>query len=138
MLARLWVVGTVGFTVVLVVGHAIYGVALDKGARRTGARSRFSQALRFGLYASGWDLLTSPLGLLVSLIAEGPRATIHLLTASMGLPRRAATAFLRGIYHLEGPPLAQARNYGTTVAIILSITGAIVVLVSLVFAALGF
>ncbi len=32
MLARLWVVGTVGFTVVLVVGHAIYGVALDKGA----------------------------------------------------------------------------------------------------------
>jgi len=134
ILLRVFLVGTLGFTAVLVVGHAVYGAALDAGARRAGARSHASQALRYGLYAAGWDLLTSPLGFIVALVGEGPRAAAGLVTVSMGLPGRAATAFLRGIYRLEDPGLTHARNHGTAVAVGLSVVGAVAVLVLLVAA----
>jgi len=46
----------------MVIAHATHGVALDVGASRQGARPQRRRALRFGLYACGWDLMTMPLG----------------------------------------------------------------------------
>ena len=134
ILMRLFLIGTLGFTAVLVIGHLVYGLALDVGAQRVGARSHRSQALRYGLYSTGWDILTSPLGFIVSLFAEGPRAALALLPLSIEVPGRAATALLRGIYKLEQSRLIRARRYGTTVAIAASVAAAFVVLALLMLA----
>jgi len=128
ILMRVFLVATFGFTTVLVVGHVVYGFALDVGVQRVGGRSHRSQALRYGLYTTGWDILTSPLGFVVSLFAEGPKATLALVPLSVEVPGRAATAFLRGIYRLEEPQLGRARRYGTMVAVAVSVAAAFVVL----------
>ncbi len=133
-LVRVVLVGTIGFTSVLVTGHVVYGLALDAGARRVGGRLHRSQALRFGLYSTGWDLLTSPLGFLVSLIAEGPRAALALVPLSVDVPGRAATAFLRGVYQIEGSAVSRVRRIGAAVAITSSVLTAFVVLAVLIAA----
>jgi len=128
ILLRLFLVATIGFTTVLVVGHVVYGLALDVGVQRVGGRSHRSQALRYGLYTTGWDILTSPLGFVVSLFADGPKAALALIPLSVEVPGRAATAFLRGIYRLEEPRLGRARRHGTMVAVAVSVAAAFVVL----------
>ncbi len=134
ILLRLFLVGTLGFTAVLVVGHLVYGYALDVGVQRQGGRSHRSQALRYGLYSTGWDILTSPIGFVVSLVFEGPKAALSLIPLSIEVPGRAATAFLRGIYKLEEPGLGRARRYGTMVAVAVSVAAAFVVLALLMVA----
>jgi hypothetical protein len=128
---RLLLVGTLGFTTVLVGGHLLYGLALDTGARRCGARPHRSQAMRYGLYSTGWDILTSPIGFLVSLVGEGPRATAALVPLAVDVPGKAATAFLRGIYKLDEPALGRARRFGTAIAVVASVVSAVIVLVAL-------
>ena len=128
---RLLLVGTLGFTAVLVGGHAVYGLALDAAARRGGARAHRSQALRYGLYSAGWDILSSPIGLLVSLFGEGPRATAALIPLAIDVPAKAATAFLRGIYKLDEPALGRARRFGTAIAVAASVASAVAVLIAL-------
>jgi hypothetical protein len=134
LLLRVVLVGTIGFTAVLVTGHVVYGLALDAGARRHGGRSHRSQAMRFGLYSTGWDLLTSPLGFVVSLIAEGPRAAFALVPLSVDAPGLAATAFLRGVYKIEGPAASRVRRIGAVIAIASSVFTAFLVLALLIAA----
>ena len=55
----------------LVAAHVAHGWALDLGARRSGARGATTRALRFGLYAAGWDLVIGPLGAVVVAAKEG-------------------------------------------------------------------
>lgn len=137
ILLRLFLIGTLGFTAVLVVGHLVYGLALDVGAQRVGARSHRSQAMRYGLYSTGWDILTSPLGFVVSLFAEGPKAALALVPLSIEVPGRAATALLRGVYKLDQPRLVRAKRYGTTVAVAVSVAAAFVVLALLMLAVIA-
>lgn len=134
ILLRVFLVAVLGFCTVLVIGHAVYGLALDAGARRMGGRPHRSQALRFGLYSAGWDILTSPLGFIVSLFSEGLRPALSLVPMSIDVPGRAATAFLRGIYKLEDLPLKRARQFGTSIAVASSVAAAFVVLALLVAA----
>jgi hypothetical protein len=67
---RLLVLGIPALAALLVAAHAAHGVALDRGARRMGARAQSSRALRFGLYAAGWDLVLGPLGAVVLCVKE--------------------------------------------------------------------
>jgi hypothetical protein len=118
----------------MVLAHVTHGAALDVGARGQGAASQRRRALRFGLYACGWDLMTGPLGALVTLFSKGFRATIDLVELAMHVPGRATVALLQGAYRLAPEPLARARRVGAMAAALIAVaSGAVVIATALVF-----
>jgi hypothetical protein len=80
--------------------HAIHGLALDAAARRYGAR-RFGRGLRFGLYACGWDLITLPLGLLITAFSSGFAAARSAVPLGLTAPAQASQAYLIGMHGLS-------------------------------------
>src|SRR5205807_1742842 len=93
MAVRALVVGVPILATMLVLAHAAHGLALDIGARRSGARSERTRALRFGLYATGWDLVLGPLGALIVALTEGLSSVVALGKVGMKLPGLSARAF---------------------------------------------
>ena len=83
-----------GLIVILVVLHAIWGLCLEAGIASTGGLARWRLGMRFGLYACGWDLLTSPAGVFQGLLSLGPRGTWSTLHSAISVPRTAMTAYL--------------------------------------------
>ncbi len=132
--ARLLLVGVPGFAAIMILAHVTLGLAMNHASVRLGGKNRKSQAMRFGLYSTGWDLMTSPFGLLVSLFAEGPRSVVSLLPLSVGVASHAALAFARGVLQLDEAGALQARRFGTRVA--MAFTFASVALLLLILAIL--
>jgi len=102
--------------------------ALDRGARRSGARGATKRAVRFGLYAAGWDLVIGPLGAVVVSLKEGLRAALSIAGVGVGLPGRSARAFLRGCYRLEGAAAVPALRASTFAAVVATLVAAVLVL----------
>ncbi len=103
--------------------HAIHGMALDAAARRYGGR-RFGRGLRFGLYACGWDLITLPLGLLITAFNSGFAAARRAAPLGLTAPAQASEAFLIGMHGLspETARLAARRAaYFTIVPVLLTL-----------------
>ncbi len=102
LLARAAFAGIPALAMVLVLAHAAHGWALYFGARKLPVTSRGpSRAIRFGLYAAGWDLVIGPLGVVVAAIKEGPKRALQIAPLASGLPGRSSRAFLRGAYKLD-------------------------------------
>ena len=123
-----------GVTLWMVLVHAIHGLAVDGGARRQGGVSHRRRALRFGFYACGWDLMTSPLGGIVTLFSSGFRAALALGSVAMNVPGRATTALLRGIYALDEARATRARRRGLFMTMLL-VVASVVFLVAALFLA---
>jgi hypothetical protein len=134
LLLRVAVAGIPALATLLVAAHVAHGWALDVGARRSGARPATTRALRFGLYAAGWDLVIGPLGAVVVAAKEGLRASLSIGAVGMGLPGRSARAFLRGCYRLEGRSAQPALNASYAAAAIATAVGAIAVIGAIVAA----
>jgi hypothetical protein len=115
----------------LVAAHAAHGWALARGARRCGARGAGRRALRFGLYAAGWDLVIGPIGAVVLLVRGGPAGILSIGSVAIGLPGRSARAFLRGCYRLEGPRARPALRASYAVAIVVTLVGAVAAVAAL-------
>ena len=117
---RVTLVVVLGLTTLLVGAHATHGVALNIGARRAGVpTTSVSRALRFGLYAAGWDLVLGPVGFMVYLLREGPAAAFGIVRIAMRLPTRSSVAFLRGAYRLDeerARPALRASYLGAALA----------------------
>ena len=120
----------------LVLAHAAHGLALDAGARRSGASSSRKRALRFGLYATGWDLVIGPAGAVVVALTEGLAPALSLVRAGIGLPGRSARAFLRGAYQLYGAGADRAMRVSYVTAVVASLLSALVILAAVVALAL--
>ncbi|MEI9937042.1 MAG: hypothetical protein WDO69_07440 [Pseudomonadota bacterium] len=114
--------------------HAIHGVALDAAARHYGGR-RFGRGLRFGLYACGWDLITLPLGLLITALTSGFAAARRAAPLGLTAPAHASEAFLIGMHGLspEAARLARRRAaYFTIIPVLLTLAiGALAVAIAL-------
>lgn len=130
-----FLLGIPALAAVLVLAHAAHGLSIDLGARRQGARSSRTRALRFGLYAAGWDLVLGPLGALVVAFTEGPRAALGLVGKGVGLPTVSTLAFLKNAYRLEGEPARRALRtsywgaaFATTASAAAIVVGALVAL----------
>lgn len=95
-----------GVSGVMVALHAVWGACLEIGAGAT--RIGFRQSLRFGLYACGWDLLTSPAGVVEGLFRHGPRAMLRSLSNAIHAPRPALDAYQGDNRHFE--PSARRRG----------------------------
>lgn len=122
------VLGVPALAVWMVLAHALHGAALDAGARRQGARPQRRRALRFGLYACGWDLMAGPLGLLAMLITSGRKGAEELITASIQVHGKASVALLQGVYALRPDSVARARRTGNIAALVLTVASGIVVI----------
>jgi hypothetical protein len=109
--------GAVSFMLVL---HALWGISLDVGAGLGHGPIDIRQGARFGLYACGWDLMTSPLGLFWSLIAAGPLRGF----ASVGAAARAARPAQRAYLEACRGYGADARRRGVRLAVV--VVGAVV------------
>jgi hypothetical protein len=130
--ARLAAVGVPLVAALLVLAHVAHGWALDRGARRAGARRATRRALRFGLYATGWDLVIGPLGALIVAVKDGLGASVSIATMAVGLPARSARAFLTGCYRLEGEAARPALRASYRVAAMATLVGAVTVIAALV------
>jgi hypothetical protein len=94
--------GAIGLTLALLAGsvllmlvlHALWGISLDVGAGFGHGPIDIRQGARFGLYACGWDLMTSPIGLFWSLIAAGPLRGFAPVGAAARAARPAQRAYL--------------------------------------------
>jgi hypothetical protein len=109
----------------LVIAHVAHGVALDLGApARLRTRARRAHALRFGLYATGWDVVLGPIGAVLVGIQDGYKGLAELSRIAGSLPGVSARAFLKGAYGLQGEQAKPALRY-SFVASALAITFAV-------------
>jgi hypothetical protein len=136
-LIRVVVAGVPALATLLVAAHAAHGWALDRGARRAGARPATSRALRFGLYAAGWDLVVGPLGALLMAAKEGLGAAASVVSIGVGLPGRSARAFLRGCYGLTDASAAPALRASWVAAGVATAVGAVAVIGAVLAAIAG-
>jgi hypothetical protein len=84
----------VGSVLLMLLLHALWGISLDVGAGFGHGPIDVRQGARFGLYACGWDLMTSPLGLVLSLVAAGPLCGFAPVGAAARAARPAQRAYL--------------------------------------------
>lgn len=129
-----FVVGVPVLALWMVVAHATHGAALDVGARKQGGRPQRRRALRFGLYACGWDLMTGPLGAIWVLASRDAKKASELLGLSMRVPGKASSALLRGAYGLSDEEAARAQRPGTIVAVGLAFLSAFGLLIVIALA----
>jgi len=134
---RALIAGIPSVALLLASAHAVHGLALGRGARKAGGTTSRTRALRFGLYACGWDLVVGPLGAAVLMVREGWAAGFGVLGVSVGLPTRAARGFLRGAGGLEGAAARAAIRSSGWAAAIVTLIGAAAILCSLVALALA-
>lgn len=133
-LGTLVVAGAPVLALVLVLAHAVHGLSIDLGARREGAKGSRTRALRFGLYATGWDLVVGPLGLVVLAVSEGPRAALRIGSSVGRLPSRATRAFLRSAYKLDEAETARALRVSYAGAALATLVSAALVVAAVLLA----
>lgn len=86
----------------MVTFHALWGLCLEMGARTRGRAAHYRQGLRFGLYACGWDLLTSPAGVVHGLLSRGLYRAWGPILAAVRVPSVAMRAYLSNCRGLDG------------------------------------
>lgn len=86
----------IGLSAFVVSVHALWGVGLEWGIARAGGQADMNRGLRFGLYACGWDLLTSPAGVWFQWRRAGIRQGLSHLRAATRAPRASLRAYLDG------------------------------------------
>ena len=133
---RVLFLGVPAFAAFLVLLHIVHALSIDLGASRSGARRARSRALRFGLYACGWDLVMGPLGAIVVAFKEGAAAALGVLDLA-SVPGRSTRAFLRGCYRLEGERAKKAIATATTGVVVATTLGLLAVLAALFALALA-
>jgi hypothetical protein len=116
-----------GLATMLVAAHAAHGYALDIGARRSGAKPQGTRALRFGLYATGWDVVLGPTGFIVLAVKDGLGKAMKLGAIGMGLPTRSTLAFLKGAYNLRGDEAKPALRASYFAAIVATLVCAVII-----------
>lgn len=120
-----------GSVLVMLVLHVLWGVCLDVGAGFGRGPLDVRHGARFGLYACGWDLMTSPIGVFWSLLFAGPLRGF----APVGAAARAAWPAQRAYLEACRGFGADARRRGVRLAAV--VVGAVVLLTGVaLFAAL--
>jgi hypothetical protein len=79
---------------IMVLLHLLWGAGLELGLRLQGHPVRLAWTLRYALYACGWDLLTSPIGLLTSSVSRGLVQGLRDVREGVRIPKHATRAYL--------------------------------------------
>jgi hypothetical protein len=131
--------GLLAFSVLIMLSlHLLWGISLDIGGRLGQPDLDVRQGARFGLYACGWDLMTSPIGLFCSLLVAGPRRGLFIVRAAVRAPRPAQRAYLEISQGLRAPARKRALRFAmAAVGVAVLLLGAALV-VALVWVAARF
>ncbi len=124
----------IGASLLMVLLHAVWGLCLEWGAQRAGSPARFRYGLRFGFYACGWDLLTSPLGLAHEVLTRGPRRGLVPVLAAIRVPRSALEAYLVDCRQLS----TEAKRHATRISLITLASLVVLIAIGGTIGALGF
>lgn len=124
LFARGVALGIPSIVLVIVVAHVVHGLFIDLGATRAGKRGARRRAIRFGLYAAGWDLVVSPAGLVLALVKEGLGFLPAYRKMLYGLPTRSSSALLSGTYNILGDAQKGPLSFATLGAVIATALGA--------------
>jgi len=127
LFARGVALGIPSIVIVLVLAHVVHGLFIDVGATRAGKRGARRRAIRFGLYAAGWDLVMAPAGLLLALVKEGFRFVPEYRRMLYGLPTRSSKALLAGTYGILGDAQKAPLSFATMGAVVATAFGALFV-----------
>lgn len=110
---------------IMVALHVVWGACLELFA---GATTGLKQSLRFGLYACGWDLLTSPVGVIATFRSEGAHRTLTAVANAIRAPGPALRAYQEDLRQFE--PTARQRALrlsmvvlGATLCVLLPLGG---------------
>ncbi len=127
------------FAVAGMVGlHVVWGLALELGARRAGARARWRRGLRFALYSCGWDAVTSPAGFFALTLTEGAPQAVEAIQSAIGVPRTATSAYLRGVHALGASEARRASRIAVVITgAVVAVMAAFVLLLAVVAALLA-
>lgn len=106
----------IGLSLLMVLLHLLWGLCLELGAGSTGGTAHFRHGMRFGLYACGWDLLTSPAGVVEGLWSRGVVNAWSPIAEAIRVPRTALRAYVEDCRHLDGD--AQRRGTQLSVAVL--------------------
>lgn len=113
-------------SVLVVLLHVFWAALLERGVIRNGAPRAPGLALAFACYSCGWDLLTSPVGIWLSIrraAASGEGRGAALLSA-LRAPRPAMMAYLEGCRGLErGAAVRVVRRAARDALLIVCFTG---------------
>ncbi len=135
--AARWIcLGIPAFSLWMIAAHVAHAASLDVGARLQGAKPQRRRAVRFGLYACGWDLMGGPLGALVQLFSKGRRAVRGLIDTNASVPGRAAVALLQGVYQLSATQTQRARRVSGIAAVLLTVVSGVGIIGIVIFALL--
>jgi len=100
--------------------HAMWGACIEWGALRAGEVPDLRLGLRFALYGCGWDLLTSPFGVVCQLATRGLSGGLGpVVAATRRAPRAALTAYLRDCRKLSLAGERSATQISLTMLIIM-------------------
>jgi hypothetical protein len=114
----------------LVALHVLWGVSLEVGAKWAGSSFELRRGVRFGLYACGWDLVTSPAGFAVAVLRQGLGPSLALFGSAVRAPRTAMSVYLTECRSLDRAAARRARQVATWTAAmaVLGLAGAGLVL----------
>lgn len=112
----------VALIIFVVLVHALWGVGLEWGIARAGRPASFNLGLRFGLYACGWDLLTSPAGFYFQARRLGLRGGLAAVRAGTKAPRPSIHAYLADCRRLS----EDERRTAVWTAILLGVVSALI------------
>jgi hypothetical protein len=119
----------VASVLIMLLLHILWGVSLDIGGRLGQPDLDVRQGARFGLYACGWDLMTSPVGLFCSMLVAGPLRGLAIVGAAARAPRPAQRAYLETSQRLRAPARRRATRFAiAAVGVAVSLLGAALVL----------
>jgi hypothetical protein len=83
-----------GLALFMVFVHALWGLGLELALWSSGAGFRPRRGLAFALYTCGWDLLTSPIGLVLSVAQAGLLPGIDQVREAARVPRAALARYV--------------------------------------------
>ncbi len=94
----------------MVLLHAAWAVALELSVWWVGSQWKPKSGLRFAFYSCGWDLMTSPAGLLLGSASAGPIRGWRDALAAAKVPRQAMALYLGQARALSPAERVRARR----------------------------
>lgn len=113
-----------GFAALVVVLHTAFGFAFEVALGNGQSKRDIKGTLRFSLYACGWDLWTSPCGVLMGLVFRSerrPRGISIVFAATRRAPRAATTHYVKGLRGLSDQEAKKALRTAVLIAAPLSV-----------------
>lgn len=108
--------------------HVLWGLAMEWGVAWAGEACDYHASLRFGLYTCAWDLMTSPLGLLIAFWPNRHGLRSSWIRGALSAPKKASKAHL-----VERRALSpRARRSAEITALLVFGFGALLVLIATV------